>query len=349
MIKKICIDWGNTICPITGEYSGPMIEWPVIDLYDNVKEVLEKLQGNYELLIATNAKESTIDQIHAVMERVHCAHYFSHIFTPAEIGVGKYMVSYYQSVAARMDCLPQDILMIGDDYDLDVRNAWEAGFHTMLFNPMNFAPHGMFLPFHDYEVNSWCEIPKQLSIPRPTLQESLSWLQRENESYVLLQHVQTVAAITYWFAVRLRQNHVMVDAILAHRAACLHDLDKLSPNRPSKEHGRAGAEMLAAMGYPQIAGIVGSHVIATPDQVKFNSLEAELVFFADKLVKHNQIVSVEERFEDLATRYPKNAEFQEVVVPFLQNLQEKLCERINVPSNQLVALIKSDLMGQKPH
>ena len=349
MMKKICIDWGNTICSISGEYTGPMIEWPVIELFDGVKPVLEKLSNHYELYIATNAKESSIDQINAVMERVECAQYFSHIFTPAEIGVGKEKVSYYRRIAIALNCSSAEILMIGDDYALDVCNAWEAGFQTILFNPLRKLPHAMFLPLQQYEVASWEELYTQLLTPRPSLPESLSWLQRENESYVLLQHVQTVAAIAYWFAVRLRKNNVFVDAILTHRAGLLHDLDKLSPNRLARKHGKAGAEMLVTLGYPEVAQIVGSHVIAAPDQVTLKSLEAELVFFADKLVKHNQIVSVEERFADLAARYPGNADFKQVVVPFLLDMQARLCEQINIPAGEMLDIIKSDLMGQKPH
>jgi putative hydrolase of the HAD superfamily len=348
MIKKICIDWGNTICALTGEYSGPMIDWPEIQLFPGAKNALAQLRENFDLNIATNAKESTTDQINAVMERVECSDYFSHIFTPAEIGFGKEKVNYYHRIAQQSNCAPNEILMIGDDYELDVRNAWEAGWQTAYFNSNFFEPHGMYLPLHQFEVSSWDEFLIALGTPRPTLQEAISWYQGENASYVLLQHVQTVAAIAYWFAVRLRERKMMVDPILTHRAGLLHDLDKLTPNRPPGDHGEAGATMLREKGFARVAEIVASHVIKTPDKIKLESMEAKLVFFADKLVKHNEIVSIKERYDDLEARYPKNSAYRNEVEPYSNEIQDQLCKLIRIDPQNLLPQIKADLMGSKP-
>ncbi len=345
MIKHICIDWGNTLCPVTGEFSGPMIDWPKLSLFQGVQAALEKLQQEYDLSIATNAKESSRSQIEAVMERLDCSQYFRNIFTPAEIGLGKENPAFYHVIAKKLGLAPQEVLMIGDDIELDIHNAFEAGFQTCLYHPENTIPHTMYVPLQQYEVKSWDELLSVIHIPRPTISEALSWLQKEQGSYVLLQHVQTVAAITYWLALKLRKNGIVVDPILAHRAALLHDLDKLSPGRMRTEHGAAGGRMLAEMGYPQVGEIVGSHVISSPDQISLKTKEAELVFFADKLVKHNQIVSVQERFDDLDSRYPQNKEFRHLVEPFLMDMQANLCKQIGIFPDDLLSEIRSDLIG----
>ena len=345
MIKKVLIDWGNTICAITGEYDGPMIDWPEIRLVDGVRTALEKLQQEYPLYIATNAKESTMEQINAVMEGVDCAQYFTHIFTPAEIGVGKESVDYYHWIANNLGEDPGNLLMIGDDYALDIRNAWEAGFQTALFNPESQLSQGMYFPVHQYEAAAWLELLDFLRVPRPTLEQSISWLQRESSSFSIWQHVQTVAAIVYWFAGRYRQHGFSVDAVLAHRAALLHDLDKLTPDRPANMHGAMGAAMLREAGFPETGEIVGSHVIANPEELTFTSKEAELVFFADKLVKHNQIVSVNERFDDLEKRYPQNKKFRKAVEPYMTAFQERLCADIGISADEMLSLIKANLAG----
>ena len=346
MIKKICIDWGNTLCKVSGEYSGPMVEWPEINLLPGVHDALSKLQKRCELFIATNAKDSTQEQIDAVMERVECSKYFHHIYTPREIGFGKESVEYYQVIARDLGCLPDEILMVGDDYNLDIRNAWEAGFQTAWFNPLREMCPSMYLPLHQYEVLSWAELVEHLEVPRPTLQMAFSWLQKERATFVLLQHIQSVSAIAYWFATHLRQSGEAMDAILVHRAAFLHDLDKLSPNRAADQHGFRGAEILEEKGYPQLAEIVRSHVITLPDKLDLPSEAAELVLLADKMVKKNRIVTIEERYDDLEERYPENKKFRSTVEPFLLEMKANVCRKIGIDPDDFLDQIKSDLMGR---
>jgi putative hydrolase of the HAD superfamily len=346
MIKKICVDWGNTLCRVTGEFSGPMIEWPSIELMPGAREALAQLHSIYPIFVATNAKDSTIDQINAVMERVGLAEFVDHIFTPRELEIGKESPLYFERIAASLECLPDEILMIGDDPAFDIRHAWTAGFQTCLFqsNLPVFSP--VHVPIHQYEANSWAELLGLLPVSRPTLKESLSWLQREQGSFLLLQHVQTVAAIAYWFAVRLRENGVMVDSILAHRGGLLHDLDKLIPGRPAAEHGKMGAAMLREMGYPELADIVESHVMTAPEKIRFSTKEAELVFLADKLgVRNNQIGSVKDRLDDLDARYPQNKQFRAVVEAMVMEIQRNLCEQMGIPEEKMLSQIQASLMG----
>ena len=59
------------------------------------------------------------------------------------------------------------------------------------------------------------------------------------------------------------------------------------------------------MGFPEVARIISKHGLAHLDKEECQpkSVEEKIVFYADKRVKHDQIVPVEKRFEYIRERY----------------------------------------------
>jgi putative hydrolase of the HAD superfamily len=343
MIKKICLDWGNTLCHVTGEYEGPMIDWPEIRLVDGARESVAWLANHYgPVSIATNAQDSSLDQVHSVMERLGLSALFEHVFLPSEIGTSKENVGYYRKIADELGETPESLLMIGDDYQLDVVNACRAGWQTAFFiygDRNSFRP----MPLQQFEAKSWALLVGQLSTPRPTLQECFAWLQESHQTFLLMHHVQLVAVIAYWLAHQLMLAGEAVDPILTHRAALLHDLDKLDPDRPAEMHGVWGAEQIANRGFEQVAEIVRQHVPTNPQSIRFTSREAELVFFADKMAKGNQIVSIEERYDDLINRYPELKKIRYAIEEILYATHEDICSTLAIQNEDLLGTIRTAL------
>jgi broad specificity phosphatase PhoE len=79
------------------------------------------------------------------------------------------------------------------------------------------------------------------------------------------------------------------------KACLLHDLC-----RAEKEHARVSAEAIRKEGYPAIATLVAVHHQATYSEKEAQGplTEAELLFYADKRVQEDRLVSVEERFRE---------------------------------------------------
>ncbi|MEW6351136.1 MAG: HD domain-containing protein [Thermodesulfobacteriota bacterium] len=101
-----------------------------------------------------------------------------------------------------------------------------------------------------------------------------------------------------------QRNHPM-DMELLKAACLLHDIGKypciLEGNR---YHDRKGKEMLEEEGYPEVASIVGRHVnLAETDGEPLG--EAHVLFYADKRVNHDELVSLEQRFDYLFKTYAK--------------------------------------------
>ncbi len=97
------------------------------------------------------------------------------------------------------------------------------------------------------------------------------------------------------------------DHELCVSGALLHDIAKTPCLNGACDHARTGAEICLDHGYPEIAQIVQEHVILkdhAPARFEQGIFSArEIVFYADKRVRHDVIVSLEERLEYILDRY----------------------------------------------
>ncbi len=105
-------------------------------------------------------------------------------------------------------------------------------------------------------------------------------------------------------AKELQKRGFKLNIALTEAGALLHDIAKAySIEHPGVNHASQGATWLRELGYNEVAEIVATHV-DLPMPFKIN--ERAIVNYADKRVKHDQIVSLKERFEDLFLRYGKS-------------------------------------------
>jgi hypothetical protein len=72
--------------------------------------------------------------------------------------------------------------------------------------------------------------------------------------------------------------------------------------------------MLNGMVHPVIAQIVREHIFLDSSQVDGPINESLLVNYSDKRVKHDQVVTVEERYHDLIARYAKSPSHREFLL-----------------------------------
>ena len=93
--------------------------------------------------------------------------------------------------------------------------------------------------------------------------------------------------------------------------ALLHDIAKTPCLDGSCDHAIAGAEICLRHGYPEIAAIVEEHVILKDhDPIRYQTgafTAREIVYYADKRVRHDEIVNLDDRLEYIIERYGKNS------------------------------------------
>lgn len=119
----------------------------------------------------------------------------------------------------------------------------------------------------------------------PSHSEEARLFRQHNTPQVVIAHGEAVSQCALELASQLTQT---VDIPLLQSACRLHDFARREP-----EHARAGAKILTQMGYPALADIIAGHH-DLPEQA---SLEACLLYLADKLVQEERRIPLEERFQ----------------------------------------------------
>ena len=121
---------------------------------------------------------------------------------------------------------------------------------------------------------------------------------------------------------------ISINKELVIAGALLHDIAKTkSIIEKSYRHDLMGSAMLREMGLNDEAFICETHVIMNDFSASGPLLEAEIVHYADKRVKHDTVVSLDERMEDLIERYGNTEEKRQFIKKeryFIENLEKKI-------------------------
>ena len=131
-----------------------------------------------------------------------------------------------------------------------------------------------------------CEVGRS-PLPELTDKLCLAMLRASGADDSLVAHCRAVAALADELCAMLKGKGIALDGEAVHAAALLHDLAK-----GEHDHAAVGGLWLKELGYPELAEIVRQHT--EPDSGALN--EVGLVFLADKLVRGDTRVALEERF-----------------------------------------------------
>lgn len=116
------------------------------------------------------------------------------------------------------------------------------------------------------------------------------------------------------------QTHDLLRFVDFHRgtAHAEHDIHPehvqrwaaLKAQYPDLRHEAAAAQFLTGQGYPELGDIVRVHGLTLADSSRV-TIEQKLLYYADKRVKLDDVVSLEERLRDFTERYSRNGRLQE--------------------------------------
>ncbi|WP_428423025.1 HAD-IA family hydrolase [Methylibium sp.] len=90
-----------------------------VDLYADTLPALRRLAARWPLFALSNGN--------ADLERIGIRRWFSGSLAARELGIGKPDGRIFAAACERLDCLPQEVLHVGDDLALDVHGALDAG------------------------------------------------------------------------------------------------------------------------------------------------------------------------------------------------------------------------------
>jgi len=127
------------------------------------------------------------------------------------------------------------------------------------------------------------------------------------DRYHMLDHIKAhsivVARIARMIAIGLQAVNSDISVLKTTAGALLHDIGKTPSLRSGGNHAKIGEQICMENGFTEIAPIVAEHVILKNYHLNDAISEKEVVFYADKRVNHDQIVTLKEREAYILDRY----------------------------------------------
>lgn len=140
------------------------------------------------------------------------------------------------------------------------------------------------------------------------------------------------------------KDSASVDRNVVLAGALLHDITKTRALETKEKHAESGGTLLRELGFPRIAEIVEEHVIIRGLNLEGAPEEKEIVYYADKRVTHEKIVTLEERAQDLLQRYGKTEEIRNQILQNMKHVVEverKLDSFMRVGIQEAIKIVNS--------
>lgn len=99
-------------------------------LYPDTIESLEDLKKDYRLVLAANLDSFSTD----IIKRFALDTYFEKTFISCETGMLKTDKGFYEKIAESLSLSNEDLLMVGDSLESDMKNARNSGVATVLLD-----------------------------------------------------------------------------------------------------------------------------------------------------------------------------------------------------------------------
>ncbi len=211
-----------------------------------------------------------------------------------------------------------------------------------LINLNNFAKQFIQLGFSEKQLNYFLnEFPfKFFKTPIvPSYKQALKLLKEKNVPENIVEHSKQVTNIALFVGKKLKAKGFEINLDLLGVSALLHDIAKYYCVKTSENHAIVGAKWLREKGFEKIAKIVSEH--GTSQVLKENPfccIESKILFYADKRVNSNKIVTIKERFDYLFKKYG-------VIGEEVQQTLKKCYTKVLELEKELIKENKIDLKG----
>lgn len=172
----------------------------------------------------------------------------------------------------------------------------------------------------------------------PKRSQCLTLMEQTRMPEHIQKHSLMVAHVAVFLGTLLNQDGVRLNLELLEAGALLHDIAKAQTLSSGQRHEELGAGMLESWGYPLLAPIVREHVVLESSALSGPITESLVVNYADKRVKHDQIVTLSVRFADLIGRYAKTSEHRkwlQAKFHLYGVLESKIFERLPISPKDL--------------
>ena len=154
-----------------------------------------------------------------------------------------------------------------------------------------------------------CFLPPDRRGPVPDREKCFALIGRYEMLPNIVAHSLVVHETARRLAAAIVRNGHNIDLPLVEAGALLHDIAKSEGLRTKQYHSIRGREIVASLGYSETAEVVFDHISPIEARRKRGLFSPSLVVnYADKRVRHAQVVSLDQRFEYLLNQYGRTDE-----------------------------------------
>lgn len=156
----------------------------------------------------------------------------------------------------------------------------------------------------------------------PTVRQCLAYMDDFAMYDNIRAHSLMVARVASALLTGLEQSERLVaplpPASLVTAGALLHDIAKTRCLQQECRHAEVGQQICRDLGFPEIGEIVRDHVILSDYSLEryrrgvFNA--RELVYYADKRVRHDDVVTLDSRLAYILERYGEGDALREEMI-----------------------------------
>ncbi|MFO8152613.1 HD domain-containing protein [Thioalkalivibrio sp.] len=162
--------------------------------------------------------------------------------------------------------------------------------------------------------------------------QALKILKEKRIEGKVLRHSLKVNQIAMFLGKKLSSKGENVNLELLDAASLLHDVGKKLSDDTGKNHIETGVKILQDRGLTEIAEVIRKHsinAIVEKDKIP-QTWEEKLVYYADKRVREDKIVSLDERMADLRKRYPNLRKPLTNIIPKIKAIEEEIFNIVEI-------------------
>ena len=139
----------------------------------------------------------------------------------------------------------------------------------------------------------------------PPMSECIKVMDRYSMLENIKAHSIMVTKVAYILSSLLLETgkDISIKKIVA--ASLLHDIGKTKALKTGEDHTKIGVNICLENGFYEIADIIAEHVVLKEFHIKPLYNEKEIVYYSDKRVNDDKVVSLDERLSYILRRYGK--------------------------------------------
>jgi len=132
VIRAVLMDVGETLVERISDRDVPLRSQSMTPYPDSNDALAELSQAGYRLAAVSNTEQSDDDQLDDILTRAGLRRHFDAVVTSISVGQRKPAPAMYLKALERLECRPEEAMMVGDDARVDLAGATALGMATVL-------------------------------------------------------------------------------------------------------------------------------------------------------------------------------------------------------------------------